>query len=477
MADQPQLNHPVRPVVLDKISSLPESSKERAFWEKVLASLNNSAGDVTNTLGEMTFGSYRAVLKIRGITESVQEKIQTASTSIAGGIRDIGGGAIESLGNVNLPQEFYEATKPISSALGSTVNTATAIVKDPLGAPFILANSVTSIIDKISPSLADQLDSSFKSVNLDNLQHLPSKMMGSLRQLATAADALLSVPFEILSDMYNGLLEIMEAIADVIDGIASAVLQLIQKIIFQILDSVLPISEIMSFLDSINELASFVGGISQMVGGFAMVTDITNQITDYSSGFSSFLSNPLQVAASYVPQLQQGLGVFGQVTGALRDPQGALQQFLPPEISQQLQNIGQLPGLGFVGNKGYSVGGILDTLSDGVLTKALEQFPNQAPIVNPLFNQRTESSENEFIQEPYQDAYAPGAYQTNQEVAPTAPITQFVTPAPKIFSEKRAYGITENSKGNVFAPNSSIVTTSNGQVVTAYRFTETQFKK
>ena len=107
-----------------------------------------------------------------------------------------------------------------------------------------------------------------------------------------------------------------------------------------LLDSILPISEILSMLEAIGELASFVGGIAGLAGGFSMVTNITSQITGAVSNISSALQNPLQ----FIPGVDQVTGGIGQVTSALRNPE----QFLPPEIGQQMQKISSIPGLGFV---------------------------------------------------------------------------------------------------------------------------------
>jgi hypothetical protein len=410
-------------LIQQKVNST--SGKERTFWQKLLQSVDNKAGQANQAFGAMTWETTRAVEEVQRVSNSFQQQIKSSKNSIVLGLSGVGQSLIQSIENAPslIPKEITSVTKPISKAMGSTVNTATAIVKDPLGAPQYLANGMIALVDKISPKFANELDASFKSVQMDNLQHLPSKMMGSLRNLATAADALLAVPFELLSDMYNGLMEIMEAIADIIDGLISAAFNyIINEIIFAVLDSTL-LTEILSFLEAVGELASFVGGIASLTGGFAMVTDITNQVSSYSSSFSSALKNPLDLALSYSPQLQQGLGFVGQVTGALRDPEKILQQYLPPELNQQLQKISQIPGLGFVGNLGYSVGDTLDKLSDGVFATALKSYEGRSSMLGPLFNQQTEPSENEFAQEDHEDKYEQGEHRPDQPVYKNAPIT------------------------------------------------------
>jgi hypothetical protein len=53
-----------------------------------------------------------------------------------------------------------------------------------------------------------------------------------------------------------------------------------------------------------------------------------------------------------------------------------------------MQNISQIPGFGFVGNYGFSIGDTLDTLSDGVFETALNKFSDKAGFLGPLFNKQ-----------------------------------------------------------------------------------------
>jgi hypothetical protein len=319
------------------------------------------------------------------------------------------------------------------------------IAKNPLGAPQLLAQGATALLEKISPSLASELEGASKSINLENLANLPGQMMGSIRNLTMAADALLSVPFTIVSDIYNGLMDIMEEIANLIDSAVSAVFDLF----FGpggLLDSIIPISEILSMLEAIGELASFVGGIAGLAGGFSMVTNITSQITGAVSNISSALQNPLQ----FIPGVDQVTGGIGQVTSALRNPE----QFLPPEIGQQMQKISSIPGLGFVSNFGTSIGGTLDGLSQGIFTKALDGYAKQIPMLAPLLGQQSPEQSAVNPQEAYSDGWKTSNIRPEQEVTTGGhPAFAGSSTTPwKIFDESStapsqgsvsAYGITE----------------------------------
>ena len=377
--------------------------KTTAAYHAFSTPFNGSVSNVTNS--------------IDGFTDKFSSTLEDASQAIS--------------------EELSKALKPVP--LGSVVDTATQILKNPLGSGQLLSNSLTSMVDKISPTFANQLDSAFKSIGSDNLQHLPSKVMGSVRNLTTAADSILAMPFELVSDLYNGLLDILNSIADMIDGMISSIMNFFIGP-GGLLDKIFPIQELLSFFDQLGQIASMVGGLAQQFGGFEMVTNITGQISNFSSQATSALSNPLQLASSYAPQLQQGLGSVSQLTGALRDPEQALQQFLPPEIGEQMKKISQIPGLGFVGNMGFSVGDTLDTLKGGFFTKALDEFSNQLPILGPLFNQTGGANAGPPLTETMQPG--PQSFQTS-EINPnmqvgTGNTTQIEDTAPyQVFPEKQ----------------------------------------
>lgn len=457
------------PLIRDTANALPEGSKERNFFENLLATIDSTA---SKSLSASTTASSQALRRIISVSRKLQNSIESTTISAVTGIQAFQLQAETAIfESLNVPTQLADVARPVSSALGSTFNTTTAILKDPLGAPQYLSNALTPILDKINPNIVNQLDAASKTIGASNLAHLPSKMMGSIRNLATAADAILSMPFELLSDMYNGLLEIMEAIADSIDGIVSAVINLAQKLIYQILDSIIPLSEIMTFLETIGEIASQVGAITSLIGGFNVIADITNQVGNFASFGTDILGSPLQTALQYIPGasniIDQGFGSLGQVTDALRDPEQFVGNILPPELGNQLSQISQIPGLGFVGNLGYSVGDTLDTLSDGVFGNISKQFANQLPMVAPLFNKKSEPSEYDFAQEPHGDGYVTGS--NGEPLYQNGLVPQVNTkPTEKIFKEQastnnekiQAYGMTFEGN-NVTAPGFSY-TESNG---------------
>jgi len=460
--------------------ALAEGSTKRGFFEKALGSVsgtatraltgaNQTAGSINEELGKFNEWMILQTRNLAKTSSFLSEGINDATSGITGSIAGLSEGITSEI--QSWKQEMNEALKPVSTSIGSAVGTLESVVRDPLGAPQMLSNGMMYVLDKISPRFANEVEGAFKGIELENLANLPGQMMGSLRSLTLAADALLSVPFTIISDIYNGLLDIMEEIANLIDSVVSAIFDFF----FGpggLLDSILPISEILSLLEAIGELANFVGGIAQLAGGFNVVTNITGQITGAVSDISSIIQNPLQLAQSYIPGFNQATGAIGQVTGALRNPE----QFIPASVKGQIDKISSIPGLGFVSNFGTSIGDTLEGLKGGVLTKAFDEYAKQIPIIAPLLNQQPGADQQAAVntQEAYSDNYVPSSVRSDQETTNGQHVALFEgqTSPYKIFQENQ-----QQNKGSVSATfgrttvvenvDGTVTTSNNGQLISS----------
>jgi hypothetical protein len=344
----------------------------------VLDGAESTAKTINNSSKQLDRYTRNVIQTLFSAEVSLNRQIEEATDSVAQGIAGIGDAAHGSV--LGLQADLQELLQPVSSAVGSTLGTLTNVLNNPMGAAQAVGNSLMSVIDRVSPNLANQIDASLKKIKLEELQNLPGQMMGSLRNLATAADKMLSVPFGMISDLYTGVMNIMQEVGNLIDSLMSMIFNLFLGP-GGVLDSILPMSAIMSFLDSISGMMSFVDSIAGQFGGFSMVTNLTSQVQGYVSQATSMLQNPMQLVQSYIPsQVTQGLDM-------LRNPEQMLQSLIPPQIGSQLQKISSIPGLGFVGNMGYGLGDTLKTLKSGVVSQALGELNQQAGILAPLFNQ------------------------------------------------------------------------------------------
>jgi hypothetical protein len=316
---------------------------------------------------------------------SVEIKSQNAAAStltpIATGIDNFTTEVTHEIQGVQ--ENLNKLLTPVSSATGQTLGTLTNMARNPLGAPFILANSLTALVDKVNPGFANKLDATFKKYKVDELANMPGQVIGSIRNLAMAADAILSVPFAIASDIYNGLMDIMKEMSELVDSLISSVF----NFFFGpkgVLDSIVPISAIMEFLEALGELADFINVVGGITGGFDNVLSIVNQVTTITSQVESTLRNPVSLAEQYLPP------EVGETLGMIRNPDKLLSNMIPPSVKSQMQEISKIPGLGFVGNLGYSIGGSLETLSQGVIGLALQQYQSQIDVIAPFLNRAME---------------------------------------------------------------------------------------
>jgi len=399
---------------------------------KALASSMSGRTDAPETSDQVTRKTRNWAEQVRKVSGSVQEvaasitntagaAIQNATGSIAGGIAGVSStiDAInaEAVHDIQGWQaDLKNKMRPFSSAIGSTLGSLENVARNPLGAPQLLADSAMNLLDKVSPDLANSINGAAKSLDLEHLANLPGQVMGSIRQLTLAADAILSVPFALASDIYNGLMDIMEEIANLIDSVVSLVFNLVINIVYGLLDAILPISEIMSFLNSVGELASFVGGIAQLTGGFSAVTNITNQVTNFTDNVTSMVNNPMKLAKAYIPGVSQALDGISNVTDTLRNPGNFLKGALPPAISDQLDKISTMPGLGFVANFNGSIGDALNGLQQGVFTTALDNLGKEySSLLSPLHKQPSLENPTVDQQEAFTGAFFDYKYATSSQ--------------------------------------------------------------
>lgn len=321
-----------------------------------------------------------------------EERLGATLNAVATDINGLKKEAVHEIQGVK--EDLNRLLKPISSVTGSTLGTLTNIVKDPMGAPFVIGDVLTSVVDKVNPELASRMDATFKKYKASELQNMPAQVMGSIRSLAAEVDALLSVPFAIASDLYNGLMEIMSEISDMIDSVVSAVFDLF----FGpngVLDSILPMDLINETLDMIGELTTVIGGITQKIGGLEFISDINSQISDFAFQADSLFSDPASLVRQYVPQEATS------ALNSLRDPKQMVNNLVPKSVSDQFQKLSTIPGLGFVGNFGYGVGGTLESLSKGVLTQALNSYTDQLGILSSSLNLVSKKDPVTDIKEPH----------------------------------------------------------------------------
>lgn len=306
---------------------------------------------------------------IGGVTSSITGDIQGAGTSFASTLQ----GASSTI---------TEAMKPVSTALGSVLGTLTGIAKDPLGSITLLPQTLSDLVGKVNPGFAARMEATFKKYKVENFAHLPQQIMGSIKNLVTAVDAIIALPLAILQDLYQGLMEIMEAISDLVDQIINTVMEFFMDL----LNAIIPLDAILEFIAAVSELASEIGGIAGIFLGSNPITQFANSVQAYAGQLGGFLANPLNTAFAFLPpQVSQGLYV-------IRNPQQLINNILPQGLSQEFAKLSQITGFGFNGNMGFGFESVLNGLQGGVISSILNNFASQYSILTPLVGLATPSA-------------------------------------------------------------------------------------
>lgn len=265
--------------------------------------------------------------------------------------------------------------KPASTQIGETLGNATRFAANPLGTISLIPGSLKNVITRNFPEFGANLEATWQKYNIDQLSNAPSALLGSVRNLITAADAILSIPIMIISDLYNGLMDFILDLADAIDQLLSS---FIKQIFESFLDALLP-----GLFDLLQELAALAGeiaAISTIFLGANQIAGFALNIQNYANSLTSFISNPLNTVFAYAPpQVSEALYL-------LRNPQQLINNILPPQLSELFAPIAQITGFGFNGNMGFGFASVLQGLQGGVISSILSNFANQYPILGSLLD-------------------------------------------------------------------------------------------
>ena len=275
----------------------------------------------------------------------------------------------------NSVSRINETFKPVSTEIGQTLGNISRFANNPLGTVALIPGSIKNVIERNNKDFAARLEASYKKYNIDDLAHVPSLIAGSVRNLIGDIDALVTLPVIIISDLYNGLIDIVNDLADAVQEIVA---NLVKQVFTNFLDGLL--LEALEVLQEVSDLAGQIFGISTVFSGATQFTQVLFNIQTYITQLGQFINNPLDLLFAYAPpQVSEALYL-------LRNPQELVNDILPLELSEYFAKISQITGFGFNGNMGYGFVSVLDGLRGGVVSSILSNFANQYPILNSLLS-------------------------------------------------------------------------------------------
>lgn len=305
---------------------------------------------------------------------AIGNSISKVTSSITGGIQGAGNSFAGALNGAS--ETITKALKPVSTALGGTLGTLTGIAKDPLGSMTLLPRTLGDVVEKVNPGFAARMEATYKKYKMENFAHLPQQVMGSIKNLLTGLDAIIALPLAILQDLYQGLMDIMKAVSDLVDQIITVVMQFFMDII----NAIIPLDAILSFIEAVSSLASEIGGIAGTFLGSNPISQFSLSVQSYANVLGGAIANPMNLVSAYMPpQVSQGLYT-------LRNPQQLVNNILPAGLSQQFAKISSITGFGFNGNMGFGFESVLQGLQGGVISSILSNFASQYSVLTPLVN-------------------------------------------------------------------------------------------
>lgn len=315
---------------------------------------------------------------ITSVSSGANQSIAGTASTVQAGVSGIIRSASLAVANTSIynPQ-LGNYLKPVSSHIGSVLGTLTGILASPLGSLALLPRALADLIERINPGFAAKMEATFLKYKIQALANLPGQILGSIRNLITLADAILTLPVIIIADLYQALMDLMQEIAKFVDELMSW----IYNFFFGpqgILNTLIPIAEILALLEEVSALAGEIGGIATLFLGANPIAGFTNTIQTYTSQLGSFIANPFDALFAYAPpQVSQALYL-------IRNPQQMINSLLPPQLSQLFRQVSAATGFGFNGNMGYGFASVLQGLRGGVLSSILSNFSAQYPILTPL---------------------------------------------------------------------------------------------
>lgn len=385
-----------------------EPKQKRSIIEKTFGTASNVANNAIATISK-TSGQLEAKTEQLGTTTARELVIfkkyasdigktvrGTPKKGAAPGALGVGGlagegGAIDSLsvglaGTLNgVLDKVRSNTGAVSNFTGGLLGSVNNVLEDPFNADN-LSNLTSSLLDSVAPGMSAKISGSAKKLNLDRLAKVPQQLMSSFDNLITAVDNLLAIPIAFLAEIYYGAIGILKRIAKEINQLLDVVLQFI----FNFLDSLIPLTEILRFLDNVSFLANQIGGIAGTFG-VNNISGIANQITTISSQITNIFQNPLDLIVSYLPP------EINNIYNSLQNPQMIINQLLPKELSSAFATISKMTGYGFNGNMGFAIDSVLKGVKGGVLRSIITNYSSQYSILKPLLSGQGQETPGGFL--------------------------------------------------------------------------------
>ena len=299
------------PLIMDKVAGLPATSTRRRFLENFANTLNDSATNEDMGFDSLNRDSYKETKRIVKNSRMLHDVASVGpETNLPSASTLLGSEEGRSVSNLQSWKPYIaNAVRPISDAMGSHSDTNHGVIKDSTGTAAFFPLASVAAADHVGTHIVNEAEGAFKISQMEILQHLPSKAAGSIRHVATTLDSILSMPFDILCDVYGGLMALIQEIANLLDMALTMVVDWVMDKIGGLLDSIFPEGMMEDLLQPIQDFCNELGDLFDMLSAFPAVNfikDILGSITTDLVGLLGGVANLMNIlssgnaAASYV---------------------------------------------------------------------------------------------------------------------------------------------------------------------------------
>jgi hypothetical protein len=242
--------------------------------------------------------------------------------------------------------------------LGSTEANVDNMANSPLGSKRNHPSLITNLMEKIHPGALADLEKFCNAIRTRSYLSLPKGSLGSIGRIVAGINGVVAAFQAIVNDIYNGIILYIQQIYAWINGIIAQ----LQKKLLEFIESIIPLDLICLLLDTFQVILDDINFFTSLFNMSNSFTNVMNSIQNVVNQISSVVSNPFST----------------------------LSAFLPPNITnivQQINQIGTDPG-GFLADQlsNYGYAWAAQAIQGNIIGALSNKFGPQYAAFNPIAN-------------------------------------------------------------------------------------------
>lgn len=391
--------------------------------------LHNTESNLKIAQSMMNKGEYippRNSQVSRDVYNTVRNKYTNLFAATATGINQhntnfLPPGAKPRPGIVQSPAaKFVDAFQPVSTFIGTTLHTMPGMASSNLVNG--ICPSVGGLLERITPRFKQDMMSVQSALKLDELSHLPSQIMGSVRHVTSAVNKLLEAPAHIIYDLFKGAINAVQKMSALVNGVFKNLTNLATKAVGMVAGALGGIVQgiVGNIMNVVGGFASKIQGLMSAFGGMSLLSNFSSSLlgklgSNALGGIGANIlggvniKNPLDASKLFAnPKL-------GELRGfQLNNPLDIKNKFIPPSVGSNMDKVlSKSSSFGMIGNCGHGLANSLDSVKSGVLASVLRNFSSQAGILSHMFTGQEPQPQNHIIGNNLTNGYDGTKYATD----------------------------------------------------------------